>query len=193
MTEVSRVPVLSKSHGSRKVNNKSSMESVMGPFFQWLRDTEIADAIRTSTFLFPTIESVHVLAISLVVGSIVIFDLRLLGLAWNSRPVSQIVSEIIPLTWIFFGVAAITGSLLFVSNAVGYANNIYFIVKMASLVLAFVNQLFFHVVTERNIAVWDSLKPPTSARAAGAISLVLWITIIACGRWIGFTIDVVTI
>src|SRR3974390_777192 len=115
----------------------------MQPLLQWLYETPMATAIRESGSLFPWIESVHVLAITLVVGSISIVDLRLLGLVWKGRAISRLLAEVLPLTWTAFVVAAITGSLLFSSNAVKYSQNHFFEAKMALLVVAFVNMLAF--------------------------------------------------
>jgi hypothetical protein len=162
----------------------------MQPLFQWLYDTPIATAIRESGTLFPWIESAHVLAITLVVGSISIIDLRLLGLVWKPRAVSKLLTEVLPLTWAAFVVAAITGSLLFASNAVKYTQNHFFQAKMILLVVAFLNMLAFHVVTARGMESWDSSpRVPPAVRAAGGVSLLLWIAVIACGRWIGFTMS----
>src|SRR5688572_18192901 len=92
-------------------------------FAQWVYDTAFADAIRTSALAFPWLESVHVLAIALVFGSIAVMDLRLLGLASLKRPVTQLAHEILPLTWVAFAVALITGVAMFTSNATEYVHN----------------------------------------------------------------------
>ncbi len=158
------------------------------PFFQWLYDSPVGTAIRENGTLFPWVESVHVLSITLVVGSIFIVDLRLLGLASKSRAVSRLTREILPLTWTVFALAAITGALLFSSNAVKYAHNTFFLAKMALLVVAALNMMVFHVVTERGIEHWDSSPhPPAAAKLAGGLSMGIWIAIIVCGRWVGFT------
>ena len=162
----------------------------MEPFFQSLYDSSIGVAIRENGLLFPWIESVHVLAITLVVGSIGVVDMRLLGIASRNRAVSRLTGDVLPLTWTAFIVAAITGTLLFTSNAVKYSHNGYFQAKMALLVLAFLNMLVFHLVTSRGIERWDeSPHVPAPVRLAGGVSLALWILIIVCGRWIGFTMS----
>lgn len=160
----------------------------MDPLLQKLYDTPFADAIRENGFLFPTIESIHVLAITIVVGSILIVDLRLLGVASRSRAVRRMTAEVLPVTWVAFVVALAAGSLLFASNAVKYAHNSYFEAKMVLLVVAFFNMLVFHLVTARDIAEWEhSPSPPWRARLAGGMSLCLWMAVIVCGRMIGFT------
>jgi hypothetical protein len=156
---------------------------------QWLQDTTIATAIRENDILFPWIETVHVAAIVLVVGSISIVDLRLLGLASRDRPAQQLMREILPLTWGAFAVAAVAGALLFSSKAVDYAHNFFFQGKMILLLLAGTNMAVFHVLTGRHVAQWSGVtRPPIPAKIAGSISLILWVTVVAFGRWIGFTL-----
>ena len=156
---------------------------------QWLYDTPLADTIRSSALAFPWLESVHVLAIALVLGSIAVADLRLLGLASVKRPVTKVLEEVLPVTWVAFAVAAITGSAMFISNAVEYSRNTPFQLKMIMLVLAGLNMLVFQLITYRAVGEWDEARTtPVGARFAGGFSLLAWISIVAFGRWIGFTI-----
>ena len=157
---------------------------------QWLEATSVATVIRENEILFPWIESIHVLAITLVVGSIAIVDLRLLGLASLDRAVTLLTREVLPYTWGAFAVAATTGALLFSSNARTYAHNFFFQGKMILLILAGINMSVFHVFTGRGIERWGeaAVPPPFLARIAGAASLVLWVAVIGFGRWIGFTL-----
>jgi hypothetical protein len=162
---------------------------VLEAFFQWLHETSLAAAMRASPLLFPWVESVHVLAITLVVGSIAAVDLRLLGLASQSRPITRLIHEILPLTWVAFAIALLTGTTLFTSNAIEYAHNGPMRLKMLLLVIAGINMLVFHLVTYRSIGAWDEApRTPLSARLAGGTSLLLWIGIVVFGRWIGFTV-----
>jgi hypothetical protein len=157
--------------------------------FQWLYDLPLAEMIRSNELAFPWLESVHVLAITLVLGSIAVADLRLLGLASVKRPVKQVLDEVLPITWVAFAIAAITGLAMFTSNAVEYAHNKPFQFKMIMMALAGLNMLAFQLVTFRGIGQWnDARKTPPGARFAGAFSLLSWISIVAFGRWIGFTI-----
>jgi hypothetical protein len=157
---------------------------------QSIYTSSVGTAIRESETLFPLIESVHVLAITLVAGSIAVVDLRMIGLSWTSRPFSRIASEVLPYTWIAFLAAAVTGALLFTSHAVEFTQNPYFLLKMGLIALAGLNMLTFHFITSRNRAAWDdSRRPPLAVRLSGAASIVLWIGIIAAGRWIGFYLD----
>jgi hypothetical protein len=154
---------------------------------EWLQNLSFPTEIRESTWLFPTIETVHVLALVLVVGSIGFVDLRLLGLAGRERPVSQVAAQYVPLTWSAFTVAAAAGSLLFSSKAVTYYGDVPFRLKMVCLLLAGLNMLYFNRLTYRSVAEWDQGKPPVRARLAGGLSLLLWALIVGAGRWIGFT------
>jgi uncharacterized protein DUF6644 len=158
-------------------------------FCQWLYDTPLAAMIRSNELAFPWLESVHVLAITLVLGSIAVADLRLLGLASVKRPVSQLLHEVLPVTWVAFAVALITGIAMFTSNAVEYSHNTPFQLKMLMMVLAGLNMVVFQLVTFRTVGTWDdAVKTPVGARFAGGFSLLAWISIVAFGRWIGFTI-----
>jgi uncharacterized membrane protein len=158
--------------------------------FQWIYNTPVGTAIRESGTLFPWIESVHVLAITSVVGSISIVDLRLLGVASKKRTISRLTGEILPYTWVAFLIAVITGALLFSSNAVKYSHNTMFLAKMALLALAGFNMMVFHAITARGIKLWDAApKPPAPVRMAGATSLIVWIAVIVCARWVGFTMS----
>src|SRR5271154_1771509 len=101
----------------------------------WLQGLNFPTQIRESVWLFPTIETVHVFALVLVVGSIMTVDLRLLGLANKERSFSSLSSAVLPWTWACFGVAAVAGFLMFSSKAVIYFGNIPFRLKMICLLL----------------------------------------------------------
>ncbi|MDB6043449.1 MAG: hypothetical protein JWM63_2000 [Gammaproteobacteria bacterium] len=153
----------------------------------WLEHRPFAISIAESTWLFPIIETVHVLALTIVVGSVAMMDLRLLGVGRNDRAASEVIASTLPWAWSSFVVAVTAGSLLFSSKAATYYVNLPFRIKVACLALAGVNMLIFHLVTARGMAAWDRGTPPPAARRAAALSLTLWIVIVATGRWIGFT------
>lgn len=158
-------------------------------FFQWIYDTPLGEEVRVSEWLFPAFETIHVLALVFVVGSIARMDMRLLGWIWRDRPVTEVAAQVLPWTWVSFVIAVIFGVLLFTSNAVRYADNFSFQMKMLFMVLAAVNMLFFHLGAYRSVGTWDrDPSPPFAAKLAGALSLILWVGVVAFGRWIGFTI-----
>jgi hypothetical protein len=166
---------------------------VLDSWLQTLQNTGFATAIREGSVLFPWIECVHVLALTLVVGSIAVVDLRLIGLASRDRGVADITAAVLPVTWIAFVCAATTGALMFSSNATTYGSNNYFRIKMALIVLAGVNMGVYHLALNRGVAHWRTAEAtPTRARIVGAVSLCLWLSIVAAGRWIGFTINAPT-
>jgi hypothetical protein len=156
----------------------------------YFEDSAIAESIREGDALFPFIESVHVVAICLVVGSIFVMDLRLLGLASLHRPVGRLAGAILPVTWSAFALAATSGSLLFISNATKYLGNGYFAAKMFLIFAAGLNMIIFHAISARDLRQWEKEPlPPLRARLAGALSILLWIAVVACGRLIGFTLQ----
>jgi hypothetical protein len=151
----------------------------------------LADNIRENDVLFPLIESLHVVSICLVVGSIFAVDLRLLGLASTDRSVSRVTNGILPLTWTAFAVAVASGSLLFISNATKYLANDYFDAKILLICAAGLNMAMFHALTAKDLPRWENdTRLPLPARLAGGLSILLWIAVVACGRWIGFTMEV---
>jgi len=157
---------------------------------QGVNDSAVGSAIRESGLLFPTIESIHVLMATTVFGSIAIVDLRLIGYGSHRKGARQLILELLPFTWVAFALALISGSLLFSSNALGYAANGPFLAKMAVLVVAGINMAIFHAGAYRRIDQWnDTLPPPPTVRVAGAVSLTLWIVVVFLGRWIGFTVQ----
>lgn len=153
----------------------------------WLEASSLAASIRNTIVAFPLIESAHVIGITLVFGTILIIDLRLLGLAWTRRPFSQVADEVLRWTWIAFAIAAVTGALMFITNAAAYYDNWYFRAKMLLLVLAGVNMVFFEITDRRSVTRWDRERSaPLAGRLVAAASLAIWIGVIFLGRWIAF-------
>jgi hypothetical protein len=160
---------------------------VFDTFLHWLESTSPAIAISESSWLFPGIESVHVVAIALVVGSISMVDLRLLDVNLRDRAVGELTAEVLPWTWASFAVAVCTGALMFASNATHYWGTVPFRAKMSLLLLAGINMLVFHATTNKSIEVWGhQAHTPRAAKISGGISLGLWIGVVTFGRWIGF-------
>lgn len=164
------------------------MESLT-QLMEWLQATSWAVFIHQTKWAFTTIEVIHLVAISTVIGSIAIVDLRLLGLASTRRPFTELAHEILPYTWVAFVIAAIAGSLLFISQATQYFVTPTFWLKMAIMATAGINMVIFEFVTARGATEWD-LKPnlPLPARLAGGISLACWVLVFVFGRWTGFSV-----
>jgi hypothetical protein len=152
--------------------------------------TSLAAAMRGEQgweWLFPIVETLHVISLAMVFGSIVMVDLRLVGASSRNSAVSKLSSEVLPYTWGAFICAAVTGTLLFVSKAQVYFYNLQFQLKFLCMFLAGVNMAVFHFGTYRHVLEWDQICPPRAARLGGALSIALWIGVIFFGRWIGFT------
>lgn len=154
-----------------------------------LKETPFATALREADTLFPWTESVHVLSIAAVVGVISILDLRLLGVLAHRKEIRSLMGEVLPLTWIAFVIAVLSGFLMFSTNPFGYLDNWPFRIKLGLMLLAGLNVAVFHLVTSRKLALWNEGQPtPMAAKLAGAVSLCLWVAIVVFGRFIGFTL-----
>jgi hypothetical protein len=159
-----------------------------------LEASGLAARIRDSVFLFPMIESTHVIGLTLVFGTIAIIDLRLLGIASSQRSFQRMASDILKWTWGAFALTVLTGVLMFITNASVYYHNLYFRSKMLLLVLAGVNMLFFELTAGRTIHDWDQApSAPRAGKAVAALSLATWIGVICLGRLIGFTTSRATV
>jgi len=158
--------------------------------WQSLEFSSLGIYIAESTWAFPTLETFHVIGLVTVIGTIMVMDLRLLGLASGTVPVTRMSKDTLPWTWAGFILAAITGGLLFISKASSYVINPYFLWKMGLLVLAGLNMLVFHFLTYRTVTHWDEgvQGMPFGAKVAGVLSLLFWIAVVFFGRAIGFTL-----
>ena len=163
------------------------------PLWEKIELSPIGDWVASSSWAFPTIETVHVIAICTVFGTVAMMDLRLLGLASTTSRVTEISNDTLPWTWAAFGVAVISGLLLFISKAPDYMASPYFIWKMVLIAAAGVNMAVFHVLSWPGVRAWDSnAAVPRAGKVAAALSLGLWITVVFLARAIGFTLDLFT-
>jgi len=156
-------------------------------YCEWLAATQGSIALHESMYMYPIVESSHVLALMLFVGFAAILDLRLLGLILKRVPVSQVADRLLPWTIAGFVVMVITGVLLFYAIPVRSYQSIFFRAKVIFLVLAGLNVWFFHTRVFTRIAEWDhDVITPKAARRAGLASLILWGAIIVAGRMIAY-------
>jgi len=162
----------------------------LGDLWSWLETLPIVVRIGESWW-FPLLESIHVIGITFVFGSLLMVDLRLIGIAARGYSVARMSKELLPWTWAAFAVSVITGVGLFITAANHYMENPAFKIKMALLVLAGINMALFHFGVFRDVVKWDSLgtipggSTPSDAKAAGALSLFLWTGVMLAGRWVG--------
>jgi hypothetical protein len=154
---------------------------------QWVDGTRLNAVLRQSNWMFDALDVIHTLGIILVAGTIMLVDLRLLGLGLRREPVSDVVSRIVPWTLSGFGLMFVSGGLLFCSEAVKMYNSPVFRIKLSLLALAGLNALVFHSTIYRQAADWDDKTVlPVRARLAGLASLLLWTGIIIAGRAIAY-------
>ena len=156
-------------------------------FCEWLAATENSTALRESLYLYPLVESSHVLFLMLFVGVTVMWDLRLLGLALTRIPVSELSERLLPWAKAGFAVMVVTGVLLFFGIPVRTYQSVWFRAKVIFLILAVANILYFDYRVYPKRAAWDNdARLPWVARRAGLASLILWAGIIVFGRFIAY-------
>ena len=152
-----------------------------------INNSPFANAVRDTFWVFPSIETVHVVAMVIVLGSITRLDMRLMGLIWRDRPVSEVSEEMLPWTWTSFAIAAVFGLMLWASKPVTYFGIAFFDMKMVLILLAGLNMLVFQFGIYKSVGAWDRDPiPPPAVRLAGAISMACWLCVVVCGRLIGF-------
>lgn len=158
------------------------------PAFEYLANVPVAEYVRTATWAYPILEIIHVLGLGLLFGGIVLFDLRLLGVN-TALPLTTFADHILPWVWTGFALNITSGVLLFLSDAVTFGPNIAFQVKMALILLAGLNALWFQrrLFPAMQTAVGTSQAAASPAvKLAAAFSLVLWICVIIAGRLIAY-------
>ncbi len=155
---------------------------------QFIQASWVSEWMRGSLKSMPVIESIHVMALAVVFGTILIVDLRLLGFPDTRRSFTRTSDELLRWTWAAFIIAAITGALMFAANAATYFVNAMFRWKLLAMLGAGINMAVFQFITLRSVAGWDKDAPtPPAGRVAGALSILLWVSVIVLGRGIGFT------
>jgi hypothetical protein len=156
-------------------------------FCEWLATTPGSIALHNSLHVYLIVSTVHVVTLSLFVGTAAMLDLRLLGATLRRVPVSEVAARLRPWTAAGFVLMIVSGALLFYANPPPRYQSIFFRTKMVMLVLAGVNAWVFHNTVYRRVAEWDLAPvPPRRARVAGGLALVLWAVIIMSGRMIAY-------
>jgi hypothetical protein len=160
--------------------------SFMG-FCKWLSHTSLSISLREAPYDYPVLLIVHVLSIALFGGMVAMGNLRVLGIAMQGVPVSQVINQFRPWKWLGFAVLLMTGVLLTISDPMEYHDNIMFWISAVLILLVGVNALIFRYGIYRDVATWDdSVSVPASARRWAGVSLFLWIAIVFAGRAIAF-------
>lgn len=152
-----------------------------------LEGSGIGRIMRESLWAYPIVETLHIIGLATVYGSILVVDLRLLGL---SRGVSaaRLARHALPWTVGAFGLVLTTGLLMFTAHVADFIGNPIFMLKMGLILAGGVNAGLLHAGALRSVATWDTgVMPPASVRLAAALSIVLWTSVIACGRFLAYT------
>ena len=153
--------------------------------FEWLEYSDLAVYIRQSPLLFPAIEVVHIIGFIFLVGSAFLFDLRLLGIA-RKISVKDVADYVLPWSRRSLILVVPSGLLLFVSQAKALSTNGVFGLKLILILIAITNAGIFHRFTFRSASNWSTSETPAAAKAAAVISLLLWMSVISCGRLIAY-------
>ena len=154
------------------------------PFIQWCEASTLGNAIRTSTWAFAVIESVHLLALSAIGGAVLVVDLRLLGLGLRDQRLRDLARDAFPRLVASLVVMLVTGVGLFLSEATKCYYSTPFWVKMSSLLLA---MIFTFTIRRRVTSADEGRVSPLARKAVALVSLLLWFGVGAGGRWIGFS------
>jgi uncharacterized membrane protein len=153
----------------------------------WLDASALAQAMRGSIWMYPIVEIVHIVGFVLLVGSIAMFDLRVLGFA-RALPVQQLGRHLLPWSVASLALIVPAGVMMFSAHPHDFVSNRVFQLKLLLIVLAGLNALMFHVGVYRTVAAWNTTKPaPALARVQALVSLAIWIGVICCGRLLAYT------
>ena len=158
----------------------------LAEWFQWLEQTPTSVAIAESIWLFPILEGSHILALPISVGMIVLFDLHLLGLALTGSRAAAVMKEMLRWSKFGFAVMFITGGLLLMCHAGRAYGNPFFRAKMIFLVVLAINALVYQIVFFPRMPQWIADTTPAGAKICAALSLVIWIGVIVCGRTMAY-------
>ena len=155
-----------------------------------LEASGLGQAMRQWLWLYPSVEIVHIVGIGLLFGSIAVLDLRLLGFS-RSISAKKLARHVLPWTAGSFLLIVPSGLLMFTAHATEFIDSEVFVLKMCLIMAAGVNAALFHTTVFRSADVWDAedmrqLPPPPSVRASAAISLLIWISVIVCGRLLAY-------
>lgn len=155
--------------------------------FEIVQAWPISIAIRESLWVYPVIETAHVMGICVFLGLVAMMDLRLVGAAMRTVPLSEVQQHLLPWQMAGLAVMVTSGLLLVLSEPLRFYDNPFFRLKVALLALSVVNAGVFHLTIYQRVAEWDTDPvPPRPARLAGLFSLVIWAGVVTSGRLIAY-------
>jgi hypothetical protein len=154
--------------------------------FTWIERSALATAMRQDLWLYPSVEIIHIWGFVVLVGSIAMLDLRLLGLS-RTIPVRRLSRHLLPWTWGALVLIVPTGLLMFMTHANDFVSNRAFVLKLTLIFAAAINAAAFHLGPFRTVGQWDSgVATPPAAKLHAALSLMIWMGVIACGRLLAY-------
>jgi hypothetical protein len=158
------------------------------PFADWLADTPLSKTLQNLPWVVPTSQSLHILAVSIVFSSACMINLRLMGVGRSGRSVSQLSETLVPWMWRGLAVLLFTGLIQTVTEPVRQFVTPMFWAKMMMIIVVAIMTAVYAKAVRRNAAVWDAAATrPARAKAFAILSTLLWMAIIFCGRFIGYT------
>ena len=152
-------------------------------FFEWCERSWLGQTVGDSLWAFPVLEGIHLLGLSLLGGSLLVVDLRMLGIGLTGQRTATLAAAARPWLLRALAIMVATGVPLFMSEAVKCYWNMSFRVKMVALPLA----LAFTFLVRERVAHNSSLEGSGKSRLVAAASIAIWLTVAAAGRWIGFS------
>jgi uncharacterized membrane protein SirB2 len=157
---------------------------ILAQFSQWLAATAPSNLIQATTWIIPSVQTLHIVAIAVVMSSILMIDIRLLGVGSSSQTVRQTGERYLPWMWRALPVLLVTGLILIVGEPARELLSPAFWLKMTLLLTVVMLTIAFHRALERGR--YDGAALPVSVKAYAVVSLVLWIGVIAAGRAIAY-------
>jgi hypothetical protein len=163
------------------------MNELLLKFAQAIGATSFSVDLHESYYMYAWIESLHVITLMISLGMLIVIDLRMLGLWLTNVPASKLAQRLDRPMLIGFSIMVITGVLLYVGIPIRTTQSLWFRIKVILLVAAFINAWLFRRHMQGSVASWDVARvPPRRTRIAAALSLTLWASVIACGRFIAY-------
>ena len=177
----------------------NALQAPIGAFLNWLQHVwgkgptpdgqSFSELLLGALNFWSLLEGTHLIMLMLFAGTILIVDLRLLGVTFRKTKVSTISDAILPMTVFSFALVVVTGVALVFSRPITYYHTVWFLAKMVFLALALLNIVIFHGRVQATQESWDADEtPPRAARMSAAASLTLWTLVILCGRFIPYDV-----
>jgi uncharacterized protein DUF6644 len=158
------------------------------PFADWLSNTALSKTFQDQAWVVPTSQSIHIIAVSVVFGSAVMINLRLLGVGRSGRSVSQLSNTLIPWMWRGLAVLLFTGVIQTIAEPVRQFVTPMFWAKMTMIIVVATMTTWYATAVRRHAPQWDEpASRPLRAKSFAVVSTALWLAIIVCGRFIGYT------